>query len=114
MVTSEQRVRETSGVLDRLRAERNDANHEAMCLNSQFSRAMKVIDELRIKQCTDKRREDDLKKCIETLKQQVDTAVTQRDAFKQELSASRTALEEVRESILAASVESQRALYEDV
>ncbi len=113
LVASEQRVMETSGVLDRFRAERNDADHETVCLNSQFSRAMKVIDELRAEQANTNERETGLKQCIEELKQQVSDTVSQRETFKKELAASRMALEEVRESLIAASRESHNAIYGD-
>ncbi len=112
LTTSEQRVKETGGLLDRFRTERNDASQEADCLNSQFSRAMKVIDELRSEKTMSLGREEDLKGRIEVLEKRIGKTVSQRDSFKSELTASRNALEEVRRSILAASKESQKALYE--
>lgn len=113
LAMSEQRVKETGGLLDRFRAERDDASAEASCLNSQFSRAMKVIDEIRNEQAAGQEREEYLKERILVLEAQLDETVSQRDSFKSELTASRNALEEVRQSILAASKESKKALYED-
>lgn len=77
LARSEERVLETVQLLDKFRAERDGASQEAVCLDAQFSRAMKVIEELR----------------------------SERDSLKSELAESRRALEEIRESILDASRE---------
>jgi len=78
LAKSEERVLEVVQLLDKFRAERDGASQEAVCLDAQFSRAMKVIGELRI----------------------------ERDSLRCELAESRRALEEIRESILDASRES--------
>jgi uncharacterized coiled-coil DUF342 family protein len=79
LAKSEERVLEIVQLLDKFRAERDGASQEAVCLDAQFSRAMKVIGELR----------------------------TERDSLKSDLAESRRALEEIRESILDASREQQ-------
>jgi chromosome segregation ATPase len=107
LATSEQRVEETSELLDKFRTERNDACKEAECLNSQFSRAMKVIGELKSSLADNQETELKQKERIDFLDKKLVAAVKQRDACKQELTKSRDALEEVRQSIIAASRESR-------
>jgi chromosome segregation ATPase len=107
LATSEQRVEETSELLDKFRTERNDVCKEAECLNSQFTRAMKVIGELKCSLADKQETELKQKERIGFLDKQLGTALKQRDACKSELSKSRDALEEVRQSIIAASRESR-------
>jgi chromosome segregation ATPase len=82
LATSEQRVLEIVRVLDRFRVERDGASQEAMCLDAQFTRAMKVIEKLRT---------------------ELGAAVNQRASLQVELAESRRALEQIRKSILDAS-----------
>jgi len=113
LYTSEQRVKEAGGLLDRFRAERDDATAEATCLNLQFSRAMKVIDQIRGEQASSHEREAELRERILALEKQLEKVVGQRDSFRSDLAASRAALKEVRQSILAASEESERGRFDD-
>lgn len=110
---SEQRLQETGGLLDRFRAERDDASAEASCLNSQFSRAMKVIGEIRNDRAAGRERQADLEERIRILEEQLDEAVGRRSSFKSEHSASRSAQEQIRQSILAASRESRKGTDEE-
>jgi chromosome segregation ATPase len=107
LATSEQRVKEVGQLLDRFRAERNDASEEAVCLDAQFSRAMMVIEELRGELTAGKRREIDLEEKAHLLEEKLEATASQRDSFRVELVESRNALEEIRKSILAAGQESQ-------
>jgi chromosome segregation ATPase len=101
--SSEAQVGEMGKLIDRFREERNDASREAASLEEQFDRAMRVVEELRKEIASRDRREEEAKKQNHTLLQQLQQAVCQRDAFKSELVTSRHALEEVHQSILAAS-----------
>lgn len=105
LAKSEKRVLETSALLDRFRTERNDASAEAACLDSQFSRAMKVVEELRTSLSEGTQREEEQQSMIRALKEQLERAMSDRDTFKAELLDSRNTLEEVRQSILAVGQE---------
>lgn len=113
LTTSEKRVQETSEILDRFRAERNDAIEEAVCLDSQFSRAMKVIEELRSNLAQGERREAELEQRIKRLEHHLSTSVAERDTYREELAESLQTLEEVRQSILAANREVEHAHSEE-
>jgi chromosome segregation ATPase len=109
--TSDQRVKETADLLDHFRSERNDASVEAACLDSQFSRAMKVIEELRGEIQKGSESERKLQGEISVLNKQLKKTERERNNFKSELLESRNALEDVRQSILTASKESHNSFY---
>lgn len=113
LATSEQRLQETTTLLDQFRAERNDASAEAACLDSQFTRAMKVIEDLRNEIADHAKNETELSSRLTQIEEQKETIAKERDRFKSELLESHNALEEVRESILSASRESIEAFYKD-
>ena len=105
LTSSELRVQELGQLLDKFWAERNDAHGEAKCLDTQFSRAMKVIEGLRTELNSSQYKEKEIESRIEPLKEQLKAAILQRDTFKTELIESRNTLEEIRQSILDASRE---------
>jgi chromosome segregation ATPase len=106
LTTSEERVVELGQLLDKFRAERDDVGEEAYCLEAQFSRAMKVIEELRRELTAKNQNEQKLKQRLLEAQKQLDRAVNQRESFKSELAETRNALEEIRHSILDASQQS--------
>jgi chromosome segregation ATPase len=69
---SELRVQEIGGLLDKLRAERNDMGEEAACLSSQFARAMRAIEELREALAAREQREEELEERIQSLEGQLE------------------------------------------
>jgi len=104
LTISERRLHEISQLLDRFRAERNDAVQEASCLDSQFGRAMKVIEELRSTISKGQQREAEFEERVSALEQGLDNAIAERDSYLNELNESLRTLQEVRQSILATSV----------
>ncbi len=108
LAVSEQRVNEIGQLLDRFRAERDTANEEVACLDSQLSRAIKVVEELRNELAARNVREEEFESRNMLLEEQLEESVSQRDSYRSELVESLGALEEVRMSILAASEESRR------
>jgi chromosome segregation ATPase len=106
---SEQRVLEIGRLLDKLRAERNDMGEEAACLSSQFSRAMRAIEELREALAAREEREETLEDRIQSLEQELQRVSSERDSYENELYESRNALDNVRKSLLAVSSEWREA-----
>lgn len=102
---SEQRVTEIGQLLDKLRAERNDIGEEAACLNSQFARAMRAIEELRAALAAREDREEALVDRIQSLEEDLERVINERDSYENELYESRNALDNVRKSLLAVSSE---------
>lgn len=105
LALSEQRVGEVGQVVDALRVERDDMHQEAACLDAQFTRAMEVVNELRGALNHRQEREQQLDQRIAALEAQLDSAVGERDEFEFELAESRSALENVRQSLLSVSSE---------
>jgi chromosome segregation ATPase len=102
---SEQRVAEIGQLLDKLRAERNDMGEEAACLSSQFARAMRAIEELRTALAAREEREEALMVRIQSLEEELEQVIGERDSYENELYESRNALDNVRKSLLAVSGE---------
>lgn len=105
LTVSEQRVNEIGELLDKFLAERNCANEEVACLDSQLSRAIKVIAELRRELAERMEHEGEFESGYKLLHEQLEEAVVQRDSYRSELVESLEALEDVRQSILAVSGE---------
>ena len=104
LAISEQRVLETGKLIDRFRNERNDATGEINCLDSQFARAMKVIEELRHELSDTKNENEALTSRLDFAERQKQVLTSQRDALKEEIADTRNALEEIRRNILDASL----------
>lgn len=105
LAASEERVGEVGQVVDMLRLERDDMHQEAACLDAQFSRAIAVVNELRGALNNRQERETQLDGRIGALEAQLDAAMGERDSFELELAESRSALENVRQSLLSVSSE---------
>jgi chromosome segregation ATPase len=104
LAVSEQRVLETGKLIDRFRSERNDASTEVTCLDSQFTRAMKVIEELKHELSATKDRNEELASRLEFVERQKQMITSERDVLKIEIGETRNALEEIRQGILDASL----------
>lgn len=100
---SEQRGKELGRLIDSIRAERDGASEQAAALEVQFSRAMRVIEKLREELALRTTRAQEHDARVELLGSQLEVAVGQRDQLKEELGEAHSALEEIRESFLAAS-----------
>lgn len=111
LAASEQRVDEIGELLDLFRAERDEASEEAACLDSQFSRAIAVIGELRSALAASRQREEDLCARLARLEEQLELVTEERDLIERDLSESQSSLENVRQSLLAVSGE-WRSLFE--
>ena len=111
LTASEQRLVELGRLLDKFRAERNDANAEAACVDSQLARAIKVIEEQRYDLAARQNTIDDQESQIELLQKQLTRAINQRNNFQVELKESKSALEEVHRSIVEAGQEAKTKAY---
>ncbi len=113
LTNSEQRVDELGQIVSEYRAERNTASEEAACLESQFARAVKVIEGLRQALGVSQERENECRSSMRVFKEQMEEAVVERDSAKAELCEAREALECIRQSILAAGRDAQKGHFED-
>lgn len=111
LTASEQRLVELGRLLDKFRAERNDANAEAACVDSQLARAIKVIEEQRYDLAARQHTIDDQESQIELMQKQLKRAVNQRNNFQIELKESQSALEEVHRSIIEAGEEAKTRVH---
>ena len=94
-------------LLQQYGAERDQASEKAVGLESQFERAVRVIEELRREVSAGRKRQQQLESGARELQARIDELVPQRDALRHELTEARAAMEYIRQSILAAGRGSQ-------
>jgi len=103
LAASEQRVQELGRLVDTIRAERNSATEEAAALETQFSRAMRIVAELKGQLTVQQTRAREQQQQIQLLHERLEATAGQRDSLQDELRESHDTLEQIRESFLAAS-----------
>lgn len=105
-------AQELGRLLQQCEAERDQASENALGFQSQFDRAVKVIEQLRREASAGRKREQQLESGARELQARVDELASQRDTLRNELSEARSAMEYIRQSILAAGRDPQGGLLE--
>lgn len=89
-----------------------DLQEEVECLEAQISQAAEYIDTLRgdIMSIRDARQQQTRK--MDLIEQRLQVVTEERDALRQELNESRSALEEIKRSIMDTNMQSQLSYYD--
>ena len=104
----EDKLRHQAQREQRLGAERDDAVEEARCLETQFSRALAAVAELRARLEEATRQRDQLTARLRVLEGDLGVASESNETLRLELEESKKAIEEIRRSILEVGAHSQR------
>ncbi len=108
----ERRREEMKSEVGEAELEVSDLREEVECLEAQVSQAAEYIDTLRgeITATRDARQQQTRK--VDLIEQRLQVVTEERDALRQELNESRSALEEIRRSIMDTNMQSQLSYYD--
>jgi chromosome segregation ATPase len=107
LAQSEQGVRDLEASLQQCMAKCAGESEKAAAFQSQFERAVRVIEELRREIAASRKREREREACIQELTLNLDEVAAQRDVLKAELLQARDAMESIHQSILSVGVDFQ-------
>ena len=102
-----------AATVERLRAGRTDALEELRLVETQFERAMDMVADLKARLAIVTEEQDGLRGRIKLVEARAAEAEAERDALLAEVEESRSALEDIRRSLVDACVASQSRWKED-
>ncbi len=102
-----------AATVDRLRAGRSDALGELRLVEAQFERAMEMVADLKARLAIVTEEQEGLRGRLQLVETRAAEAEGERDALLAEVDESRSALEDIRRSLVDACVASQSRWKED-
>ena len=107
-----QQSTDSGSLIAQLHKEGADLREEIECLEAQLSQATQYMQALREDSAKIREARERETRKVELVEQRLHVVTEERDALKQELNESRSALEEIKRSIMDTNVQSQMTYYQ--